>query len=386
MSLSLNPSVVTNGLIFYYDASNTQKSWKGPPTVNLYTDPSFAAGSPHPVNGGGAVVADPRNPNNKVLKFSPSASNQYNGRDIAVTLSSLYSYQMEMFVSSDFNGTDVRMYPEQAGSGAGVSYNLAQKGTWQTLKYNGRAASTTNTRMLGYVLSAFTTGYVMFTNVQVEQSAFTTSFINGTRSNTQAIVDLTSRNTITASNLVYSSDNTFSYSYVNPSYLTIPLASSFKKTEGTMNFWVYPTSYNGGNGYFVNREDATANATDWFWIGPYSNTFYFRIGNGVDCCSNDLSFGSVSSVIPINTWTNMCFTWLANGTSAIYINGVLYTSRSIGNIPNTNPASNGTIGLGHANADNYFNGRVPLVQIYNRQLSAAEVLQNFQAHRGRYLV
>ncbi len=197
------------------------------------------------------------------------------------------------------------------------------------------------------------------------------------------ISDVTGNNSAIAGNLVYNSDGTFQFSYANPSYIQIP-NSFLNKTEGTMNFWVYPTRYNGGNGYFVNREDSTANATDWFWIGPYSDSFYFRLGNGSDCCSNDLSFGSVSSVIPLNTWTNMCFTWKINGTSAIYKNGALYTSRSIGNIPNTNPASNGRIGLGHGNADDYFNGIMPIVSIYNRQLSANEINQNFNAQRGRY--
>ncbi len=199
-----------------------------------------------------------------------------------------------------------------------------------------------------------------------------------------AISDLIGQSTIIPQNLTYNSDSTFNFTYSNPSYITIPLASAFNKTEGTMNFWVYPTRYNGGNGYFVNREDSTPNATDWFWIGPYSDTFYFRLGNGSDCCSNDLSFGSVSSVIPLNTWTNMCFSWKANNTSVIYKNGVLLTSRSIGNVPSTNPASNGRIGLGHSNADDYFHGRMPLVQIYNRQLSAVEVFQNFNSMRGLY--
>jgi len=208
--------------------------------------------------------------------------------------------------------------------------------------------------------------------------------VNTTKGSTQVILDPIRRNTITTNNLTYANNGAPSFTYSNPSFITVPLATSFNKTEGTMNFWVYPTRYNGGNGYFVNREDAVANATDWFWIGPYSNTFYFRIGNGTTCCDNDLTFSNVDTTIPLNTWTNMCFTWRINGTSVIYKNGVQLTSRSIGNIPNTNPASNGRIGLGHANADDYYHGRMPNVQIYNRQLTAPEVLENFNAMRGRY--
>ena len=182
----------------------------------------------------------------------------------------------------------------------------------------------------------------------------------------------------------YSSANggSLSFVYSNSNCVSIP---SLNKTQGTLNFWVYPTRYNGSNGYFVNRDSSTPNAFDWLWIGPYSDTFYFRLGNGSDCCSNDLSFGSVSSVIPLNSWTNMCFTWVSNDTSAIYKNGTLYTSRSIGNVPTTNPSVTGRIGLGHGtNGDEFFNGNIANTSIYNRALTEAEILQNFNALRGRY--
>jgi hypothetical protein len=225
---------------------------------------------------------------------------------------------------------------------------------------------------------------IQYCGFQLELENFATPLAIGTRSSTNNIVDLTTRSTVTAGTLTYNSDNTFNFDYTGPGYVSVPLSTSFNKTEGTINLWVYPTRYNGGNGYFVNREDATANAVDWLWIGPYSDSFYFRIGNGSDCCSNDLSFGSFSTVVPLNTWTNMSFTWKANGTSTIYKNGVLYTSRAIGAIPNTNPAANGRFGLGHGNADDYFNGQMPVAQIYNRQLTAAEILSNFNALKGRY--
>jgi hypothetical protein len=80
----------------------------------------------------------------------------------------------------------------------------------------------------------------------------------------------------------------------------------------------------------------------------------------------------------------MSFTWKINGTSAIYKNGILLTSRIIGNIPNTNPATNGTFGLGHTNGPSYFDGKMSVVQSYNRALSSGEISQNFNATKGRY--
>ena len=386
MSLNHSPSVVTNGLILYTDMSNTQKSWKGAPTVNLYTDPSFATGSPHPVNGGGAVVADPRNSNNKVLKFSPSGGNQYNGRDIPVTLSSLYSYQMEMFVSSDFNGTDFRMYPEQAGGGAGASYDLTKKGTWQTLKYSGRVASTTNFRMLCYVLSAFTTGYAMFTNVQVEQNAFVTPFVNGTRSNTQAIVDLTGNNTLTATSLTYASDNTFSFNGVGD-YITVPstaLALTSWTQPWTLGVWMYvPASATWSDGanqsHFVSKGQTNGS---WGIIrGTNNNSIHAAI-------RTDAAVYQTGGSITRDAWYNVVGTWDGVSTVSTYINGVLAdfaTATTLTGVPDTgNLLIGGSTTAWTGSPGIYYTGKLPNVTGYNRALSAAEVSQNFNALRGRY--
>jgi hypothetical protein len=49
---------------------------------------------------------------------------------------------------------------------------------------------------------------------------------------------------------------------------------------------------------------------------------------------------------------------------------------------NTN--TNFIIGKHPSNSSNYVNGNISNVSIYNRALSAAEILQNFNALRGRY--
>jgi hypothetical protein len=397
MGLAHSPKIVTDGLVFYYDMHNYQKSWKGMPITNLLSNNLSSTNSYKTLNYGkysgtynGWSATGITNDNPRTVLFNGSINVS---SSTFYTLSCLYwssnSILDDVYLKFSDTGWPESTYYIQPFSSQSVTRNgnfsvtdlnngwKYCTGTFQTL------STTTTLEQLFFDVDV--SGIQVFiANIQFEQNLFATPYVNGTRSNTQSIVDLTNRNTITATSLTYASDETFSFTYSNPSYITIPLSTAFNKTEGTMNFWLYPTRYNGGNGYFVNREDANANAVDWFWIGPYSDTFYFRLGNGSDCCSNDLAFGSVSTVIPLNTWVNMCFTWKANETSAIYKNGTLLTSRSIGNVPATNPASNGRIGLGHANADNYFDGKMPAVQIYNRQFNATEVLQNFNALRGKY--
>jgi hypothetical protein len=376
VALSHSPAVVTNGLVYYHDMSNTQKSWKGAPATNLYTDGDYSSGALHPVRSGTwAIVEDPRNPSKKVLKATPSASTQYHGKDITSVVSTLYSLQMQIYVSPDFNGTNVSMYPEQGGSGAARYYDLTKKGTWQSLKYDGISASTTNIRMLAYVLSAFTTGYVLISNTGVEQNAFATPFVNGTRSNTQAILDLTNNNTITATSLTYASDNTFSFNG-SSSYLTIPTSSSLDITSAiTLAAWIKPTTSAGFPG-IIAKGYATS--------GGYSlqlrtdNSLWFEL----DTATSARSFYNPSStLVSLNVWSYIVATY--DGTTMnIYINsqkvgagfaqsitiGVISTAVTIGQLP----------GYG------YLNGHISAAQIYNRGLSAAEVAQNFNALRGRY--
>jgi hypothetical protein len=207
-----------------------------------------------------------------------------------------------------------------------------------------------------------------------------------TRSNTQAILDLTNRSTNTTNNLLYNSDGTFNFVGGDAtSTITVPLSTAFNKLTGTIGMWVNPSSYSGSNGLFVNRDVNTANATDWFWIGSWdsANVFYFRLGNGSDCCSNDLTVSSWASFCPTNTWTYVTCSWTSAGTSRIYTNGILRASRSISAIPATNPSATGRIGLGHE-APASWNGKIAVTQIYNRQLTDSEILSNFNSMRGRF--
>jgi hypothetical protein len=411
MGLAHSPSIVTNGLVFYYDMNNYQKSWNGVPTTNLVGDGmsiynnvpgdvsaslvttgEYYRGAPiykltltPTTSTGVSYLTAGGNPGIGVVSGGGGGTaNRYTGHAI------FYRSTVSMHSTPLYTN-----YSNISGWGAG-SLGLHRSVNMGDGWYRGEVLwYDTVTRSDGKYWAINPAGATLNVPIHIfwagpfkedrNDSAFVSPYVPSTRSTTQALLDLTNGSVATVSNLTYNSDNTFNFTYSNPSYITVPLSTAFNKTEGTMDFWVYPTRYNGGNGYFVNREDSTPNAADWFWIGPYSDYFYFRIGNGSDCCSNDLSFGAgAQSVIPLNTWTNMCFTWKINSTSAIYKNGILYTSRNIGNIPSTNPANNGRIGLGHANADDYFHGKMPSVSIYNRQLSASEVFQNFSAKRGIY--
>jgi hypothetical protein len=83
----------------------------------------------------------------------------------------------------------------------------------------------------------------------------------------------------------------------------------------------------------------------------------------------------------INIWYYVCVTY-NNGNPTIYINGIL-NNTVVATISFGGIASNNDIGrLGDGRQ--YFNGRISNLQVYNRVLSAQEILQNYNATKTRF--
>lgn len=109
-----------------------------------------------------------------------------------------------------------------------------------------------------------------------------------------------------------------------------------------------------------------------------TNKFNIHLGNG-----NAWAFTTDSSntVVVANRWYHTAWTW--NGSSSIiYVNGISDASYS------HSAASSGTgnIILGQYTFDNSYawSGRIGSAKIYNRSLSASEVLQNYNAQKSRF--
>ena len=104
------------------------------------------------------------------------------------------------------------------------------------------------------------------------------------------------------------------------------------------------------------------------------NVVKFYLGNTVHLYA--------SSALDINVWYLVSVTY-DNGNPKIYINDTLNNSSSSATVVfGSTLYSNdiGRLGVG----SQYFNGSIANVFVYNRALTASEVLQNYNATRGRY--
>jgi hypothetical protein len=104
------------------------------------------------------------------------------------------------------------------------------------------------------------------------------------------------------------------------------------------------------------------------------STYYFG-GYGGSGVTGDITVGGV----PLDTWVHVAQVY--DGTTLyVYINGVLISSAA--------KTWNTTVGIAsvgrQTRGDEFWNGSIAQVQVYNRGLTADEIFQNFSAHRSRY--
>lgn len=185
---------------------------------------------------------------------------------------------------------------------------------------------------------------------------------------------------------IYNGSNRTSSAGIN-----IPMNNGWNKQTATIDMWIRPTGdHTGGHGWFNNSDgNSYTNNSNWFWWGTWSNSnyHYARWGNSSTCC-NDLSFGSFQSYYPMNTWMHLVLAWnTTQGRATLYKNGSQTHSKT--NIPtnvtSSNPTNTGQIFNGHSRGDNMqFKGWCSQYRIYNRELSAGEVLTNYDTYKAAH--
>ena len=151
----------------------------------------------------------------------------------------------------------------------------------------------------------------------------------------------------------------------------------------TIGIWCKPTS--------ATRQTMMANS--YVYDPDYQTEgFLFNIGNaGTDMfisLGRDL-YGKVSptGLISANTWFYACASY--NGSTInLYFNGTNVGGNFFGspiNVTyNNNPFFLGSWNYGGVNPYEWFGGNIAIAQVYNRELSATEVSQNYNAQKGRF--
>jgi hypothetical protein len=385
MAIFSGPEIPNNGLVFHYDMSNTVKSWKGKPTTNLA---NVGLSGMSGVSLSFVGVEDGWKKYSMSGTFS-GGTYPYILNITSVSFTGGVTYSSTCYVKtnvlSKFNyfGTGMNYVNVPMNKG-GTSLSIAQTdGSFYIGRINFEYTSTTG--QTGYILSnpinntTFngSTDFVWIKQGQIEVGEFPTPFAGdaSTRINTQAILDLTNNNTITANSLTYANDGSFSFNG-SSNYISIAQpAIGVTPNNWTIIGWIKPTSETAS--FFLTPQSA---GIDHFLRYDGVNK---RLGVQVTQSSdvNNRAYYTASNSVPLNTWTHFSVS-ISNLTIKTYLNSVESLNQTE-SIAIANWDGQWIIGQ-RGNSTNWYTGQISSLQIYNRALSAAEVQQNFEAFRSRY--
>jgi hypothetical protein len=140
-------------------------------------------------------------------------------------------------------------------------------------------------------------------------------------------------------------------------------------TSITVNIWLKPVnpSLTGAFIYFSGRASTTNGLALWI-----DNSQLRSRLNG--------TLLTTSSILSGSNWINVTYKW-DGSTAYLYLNGAQQNTGS--NFSETLSGKT-NFSYGSENGSLPYNGNISLTQIYNRALSAQEVLQNYNATKSRF--
>ena len=391
-------------LKFMIDMGNTLKSWRGPPITNLVPNP-FA-------NWNGSNFVFPNYnydaTGTHTFTYVTGVSNPVGAPGVMQYTTGTTGYKYWSIQSTvATTGTHAFSYYARIVSGPGPSSTLSNEQLWRSngvdQSISGNWNPTYTTQWVRYTTTGPCTGStlldyfpihggsiaggytIQYCGFQLELGTYATPFVAGTRSSTQSLVDLTRRNTVTTSGLTYASNGIFSFSG-GTNYVEVTNNDGFGEVSTTPNMsiemWANVTRKSGGGVQYQHLAGFRNEAS--------FNFFFLLLDSSGGTVNTEARLVTTSGVYDIsadytsyfNTWAHIVFIANANRTD-LYINGILVGSNTsvAGSFGST--SGNFRIGLTPSGAF-AANGRIDLVKVYNKALTAAEVQQNFNAKRGRF--
>ena len=389
MGLAHSPKIVTDGLSFMYD-TGSGKSYKGEPTTNVNTftlSDSGTDGSGQSSVGTRTVITD-----NHVRIVDVASNTRQSHLITGLTASTTYTVSIRY---KKLVGTPTFRFQIQDYSGSSYLRTIKFTNTseigiedvegWQLASWTFTLGSDANAVRIWYQDGADYTTYTHsfeLKNPQLEAKSHATPYVDGTRSSTQGLLDRTVTSTIDISNASFDSNAQMTFDGTDD-YANVDHQSSYDTNVFTIEAWFKSTADDNTHDSIVTRNGDVYSSTNGWSLG--------KLRNGL---------GDTPNALRWIVWGTSAYTDLLGGSATtgnwihavgvsdgstlyLYQNGVLKTSSSkpAGNIY---PASYGLkVGANKSSSD-VWNGYIDSVKMYNKALTASEVLQNDNARKSRF--
>jgi len=210
-------------------------------------------------------------------------------------------------------------------------------------------------------------------NIKSYQSGSTTWFDKSGNANNGTLTNGPTFNTGSGGSIVFDGTN---------DYVNVNTDPNLPGVSGSVSVWFNISNTQGssagnlGLSEIILKHNNSESLNGWSIVASTSSlTSYIKNG------STNWQVPTGSIITP-NTWYNAVITFQSNTSLSLYTNGIFISSVAIGTLTtNTNP-----LRLAVSNDPFWarFQGRVASTQVYNRALSAQEVLQNYNAQKSRF--
>ena len=141
----------------------------------------------------------------------------------------------------------------------------------------------------------------------------------------------------------------------------------------------------GERSYFIwVKFSSLTHSSGYQLTGTQENNAYTYIGiengGGIYYYAGASTGGNIGNPVTVNTWVNLGFALFPDGSRRVYKNGIEihYNTGGLGGTATLE------FSVGCINQNHFITGNISNVTIYNRALSASEIMQNFQATKSRF--
>jgi len=384
--------VTTNGLVFAYDTSDTRNSYRGRPTNNLLADSGMSTYNNVPgsvtsnlnstsetyrgatvwrqdltaLDGSGASwLSGGNNPGIGVVTGGGGGvGGRYTGHSIffkptfPVTSCPVYTHY------SNIGGWQSTCNFEDMGDGWFRAYVLWFAGsTASDGKYWAINPLSTAT---GQTVTVYWAGPFK----EDLNSTSISQFVNGTRSDSQSIINLSGTSTMTVNN------SPFTNPAINPQ-LNFDGGDDFISSNQNIVHGTSEFSY-----FAVVKLQGKPSLGTIFENGSWTSCLLIRYENtGITIYSMGSYWGFFSFNPPLDTWYHLGFIRRGN-TIFFYVNGVNTASLSF--TANISPSPNLYVGMSQHAAGQCFNGSINVASVYTRGLTDGEVLDHYNHYKTRF--
>ena len=369
--------VATEGLVFAYDTGDTVNSYKGEPTENIHPEPQL--------NNWDIRQADLTYTDDYV-EIRTTASDNYSGIHDTINVVSGSTYTMSYYYKH-ISGTPRIGGHVNTSATIRIDRGTVSNNTFTDVPDDGEYHLVEETFTMGtsgnlsfYIqpgrgLYEETVGRVRRGGkygVQFEEKDHATPFVNGTRSVSGSLLDLTGNSTIDLTNTGFDSDAQIVFDGTDNSAAITGLTISAQQDKSYEAVIRVPVGHNQ-TGTIIGGQQNT------------SNVFQIQ-SNEIIRAGEDDEFIFASSSISVGEWHHVAYTFEFDGTDAyqkLYLDGEITSERTKITFIDTYIESTQYLGYEYR-FNEYFNGDISVCKVYNRALTADEVRNNYRHYKNRF--